>query len=213
MIAILLLVLLLMLSFLVSCSWPFAPGSLVLAWATELPRATQVLTYNSPPEKFHPISFSFFSVSVADFSALEEGEITAEFFVWRGAKPLRNFRLPGRETTPAQPPRNFLRNFSRNVFSVLFWLVWGPKKILGKIPGEIPEGVPGPPPAKNSAVVSPLSKRKIPEWFRPPQRPHNSASKTLDKSKKNQKKILRGSSGVESKMTNSALSQEGSWHK
>ena len=155
-----------------------------MAWATEL------LTYNSPPEKFHLISFSFFSFSVLDFSALEGGETTPEFLVWRGAKPLRNFRLPGRETTPAQPPRNFLRNFSRIFFCIVL-VCFGTKKIPGKIPGEIPEGIPGPPPAKNSAVVSPLNKRDIPECFRPPQRPHNSASKTLDKSKKNQKKSAR----------------------
>ena len=155
MIAILLLVLLLMLSFLVSCSWPFAPGSLVLAWATELPRATQVLTYNSPPEKFHPISFSFFSVSVADFSALEEGEITAEFFVWRGAKPLRNFRLPGRETTPAQPPRNFPRNFSRNFFLYCFGLFWNQKKFREKFRGKFRKEFRAP------------RRGKIPQWFRP----------------------------------------------
>ena len=123
MIAILLLLLLellLVLPFLIFCSWFFGPGPLV-----------QALTYNFPPEKFHPISFSFFSVSVADFSALEEGEITAEFFVWRGAKPLRNFRLPGRETTPAQLPRNFSPGIFPGIFFCIVLVCFGTKKNSG----------------------------------------------------------------------------------
>ena len=118
-----------------------------MAWAT--------LTYNSPPEKFHLTSFSFFSFSVLDFSALEGGENTPEFLVWRGAKPLRNFRLPGRETTPAQPPRNFPRNFSQNFFLYCFGLFWNQKKFREKFRGKFRKEFRAP------------RRGKIPQWFRP----------------------------------------------